>query len=211
MHPESSDKKTKYILEKIGGNSLSKDFYLAGGTALALQLGHRQSIDLDWFSGQDFLNEKIKKNLVLLGNFKLLSEEKDTIHGTLDEIRVSFFHYGYKLLFPLIKFENIDLADERDIAAMKIDAISSRGSKKDFIDLYFLLKKYSLAELIDFFEKKYKNIKYNKLHILKSFSYFDDAENEPMPMMIRDIEWGKIKEVITDKVKKLLDDEGLLK
>jgi len=211
MHPESIDKKTKYILEKIGGSFLTKDFYLAGGTALALQLGHRQSIDLDWFSGQDFLNEKIKKNLVLLGNFKLLSEEKDTIHGTLDEIRVSFFHYGYKLLFPLIKFENIDLADERDIAAMKIDAISSRGSKKDFIDLYFLLKNYSLVELIDFFEKKYKNIEYNKLHILKSLVYFDDAENEPMSMMIRDIEWGKIKEVITDKVKKLLDDEGLLK
>jgi len=206
MHPESIDKKTKYILEKIRGSSFAKDFYLAGGTALALQLGHRQSIDLDWFSGQDFSNEKIKKNLVLLGNFKLLSEEKDTIHGVLDEIRVSFFHYGYNLLFPLIKFENIDLADERDIAAMKIDAISSRGSKKDFIDLYFLLKNYSLAELTDFFEKKYKNIGYNKLHILKSLSYFDDAESDPTPVMIRDIEWGKIKEVIADKVKKLLDE-----
>jgi len=209
MHSESIDKKTRYILEKIGGSSFAKDFYLAGGTALALHLGHRQSIDLDWFSGQNFSNEKIKKNLALLGNFKLLNEEKDTIHGTLDEIRVSFFHYGYNLLFPLIKFGNIDLADERDIAAMKIDAISSRGSKKDFIDLYFLLKNYSLAELIDFFEKKYKNIEYNKLHILKSFSYFDDAESDPAPVMIQDIEWGKIKEVIADKAKKLLDDENM--
>ncbi|MFA4998416.1 MAG: nucleotidyl transferase AbiEii/AbiGii toxin family protein [Candidatus Paceibacterota bacterium] len=195
-------------MEKIGDSSLAKDFYLAGGTALALQLGHRQSVDLDWFSRQNFSNEKIKKDLALLGNFKLLSEEKDTIQGILDEIRVSFFHYGYDLLFPLIKFKSIDLADERDIAAMKIDAISSRGSKKDFIDLYFLLKKYSLAELIGFFENKYKNVEYNKLHILKSFSYFDDAESEPAPVVIQDIEWNKIKEVIADKAKKILD-EGL--
>lgn len=183
---------------------------MAGGTALALQLGHRQSIDLDWFSGQDFSNEKIKKNLVLLGNFKLISEENGTIHGALDEIRVSFLHYGYNLLFPLIKFENINLADERDIAAMKIDAVSSRGSKKDFIDLYYLFKKYSLAELIGFFEKKYKNIEYNKLHILKSLSYFDDAESDPTPVMVQDIEWGAIKKVIVDKVKKLLGESPIL-
>ena len=204
MYPESINSKTKRILEKIGSGPLARDFYLAGGTGLALQLGHRQSIDLDWFSEHDFSNEKIKKNLALLDNFKLLSEEKGTIHGTLNEIRVSFFYYGYKLLFPLINFTNINLADERDIAAMKIDAISSRGSKKDFIDLYFLLEKYSLSELIDFFEKKYRNIKYNKLHILKSLSYFDDAENEPMPTMIKEVEWKEIKDRIRVEVKKLI-------
>ncbi len=204
MYSETINSKTKCVLEKIRGSLLVRDFYLAGGTGLALQLGHRQSIDLDWFSEQNFSNEKIKNNLALLGSFKLLGEEKGTIHGTLDEIRVSFFYYGYKLLFPLIKFGNIDLADERDIAAMKIDAISSRGSKKDFIDLYFLSEKYSLTELIDFFEKKYKGIEYNKLHILKSLSYFDDAESEPMPIMVKEIEWEKIKDRIRVEVKKLI-------
>jgi len=204
MYPESINSKTKRILEKIGSGPLARDFYLAGGTGLALQLGHRQSIDLDWFSEHDFSNEKIKKNLALLDNFKLLSEEKGTIHGTLNEIRVSFFYYGYKLLFPLINFTNINLADERDIAAMKIDAISSRGSKKDFIDLFFLLEKYSLVELIGFFEKKYKGIEYNKLHILKSLSYFDDAENEPVPIMIKEVEWEKIKDRIRTEVKKMI-------
>ncbi len=204
MYSETINSKTKCVFEKIGGSPLVRDFYLAGGTGLALQLGHRQSIDLDWFSDQDFSNEKIKKNLALLGNFKLLSEEKGTIHGTLDEIRVSFFYYGYSLLFPLINFTNINLADERDVAAMKIDVISSRGSKKDFVDLYFLLEKYSLVELIDFFEKKYKGIEYNKLHILKSLNYFDDAESDPIPIMIREVEWEEIKDRIRAEIKKLI-------
>lgn len=206
MYSETISPKTKRVLEKIGSGFLVRDFYLAGGTALALQLGHRQSNDLDWFSEQDFLNEKIKKSVALLGNFKLLSEEKGTIHGTLNEIRVSFFYYNYSLLFPLIKFEGINLADERDIAAMKISAISSRGSKKDFIDLYFLLEKYPLTELIDFFEKKYKEIEYNKLHIFKSIIYFNDAENEPMPIMIKKVEWETVKEKIKAEVKKIISN-----
>lgn len=90
--------------------------------------------------------------------------------------------------------------DERDIAAMKIDAISSRGSKKDFIDIFFLLKKYSLEEIIEFFEKKYSEINYNKLHILKSLVYFADADNEPMPIMIQSIGWVEVKKDIEKKV-----------
>jgi hypothetical protein len=110
------------------------------------------------------------------------------------------------LLFPLIKFGGIKLADERDIAAMKIDAISSRGNKKDFIDLFFLLEKYSLTELIDFFEKKYKDIEYNKLHIFKSLVYFNDAESEPMPIMIKKAEWETVKEKIKAEVKKMVSN-----
>ena len=191
-------------MEKIGQSNIGKKFYLAGGTALAIKLGHRQSIDLDWFSRENFSNTDLKKELSGLGDFVLDNESEGTINGSLDQIRVSFFCYDYSQLFPLIQFERINLADERDIAAMKIDAISSRGSKKDFIDLYFLLEKYSLLELIDFFETKYKGIKYNKLHIFKSLVYFDDAENEPMPVMTQKAEWEKIKERIGVEVRKLI-------
>jgi hypothetical protein len=104
----------------------------------------------------------------------------------------------------LIDFEGVKLADERDIAAMKIDAASSRGSKKDFIDIYFLLKKYTLENLIGFFEQKYKDINYNKLHILKSFIYFEDAENEPMPKMIQEVDWDKVKQNIREKVNEIM-------
>jgi len=126
-----------------------------------------------------------------------LGEADGTLHVTVDHVMVSFFHYGYGLLFPPVKFEGLTLADERDIAAMKLDAVSSRGSRKDFIDIYELLKKHTLAE---FFEKKYAGIKYNMLHILKSLIYFDDADGEPPPMMLHDVGWDDIKQSISQAV-----------
>lgn len=200
MFSQAISQETKRVLEKITKTNIATDFYLAGGTALAIQLGHRESIDLDWFCQKDFSNQKIKGSLSELGNFKLYSEEDGTLHGELDSVKITFLRYKYNLLYPMVAFENIKLADERDISAMKIDAASSRGSKKDFIDLYFLLKKYSLADLISFFEKKFSNIEYNKLHILKSLIYFEDAENEPMPIMLENVDWEKVKEKLAKDV-----------
>lgn len=204
MFEQSISKETKLVLEKIGRNDLAEKFYLAGGTALAIALGHRESIDLDWFCQTDFSNQEIKAKLSKLGNFKVISESEGTVNGLLDEVRVSFLRYQYKLIFPLVAMGRVKLADERDIAAMKIDAISSRGSKKDFIDIFFLLKKYSLEEIIGFFQKKYAEIDYNKLHILKSLVYFMDADEEPMPIMIQSINWEKVKKDIKEKVNKLV-------
>jgi len=200
MFKQSISQGTRRVLEKVAQTDIATNFYLAGGTALAIQLGHRESIDLDWFCQKDFSNQKVKDNLSELGNFKLYSEEDGTLHGELDSVKITFLRYKYDLLYPVIAFENIKLADERDISAMKIDAASSRGSKKDFIDLYFLLKKYSLTDLISFFEKKFSNIEYNKLHILKSLIYFEDAENEPTPLMLEKVDWEKVKEKITKEV-----------
>jgi len=204
MFNQSVNNKTKLVLEKIAKSGLSDSFYLGGGTALAIQLGHRESIDLDWFSQNYFSNTAIKEKLSSLGKLGIVGEEDGTINATLDEVRVSFLRYKYSLLYPLIDFEGVKLADERDIAAMKIDAASSRGSKKDFIDIYFLLKKYTLENLIGFFEQKYKDINYNKLHILKSFIYFEDAENEPMPKMIQEVDWDKVKQNIREKVNEIM-------
>lgn len=204
MFEESISQETKLVLEKISQSDLAEKFYLAGGTALALQLGHRQSIDLDWFCETDFSNQEIKSRLSKLGKFKITSESAGTVNGLLDNVRVSFLRYQYKLLFPLVALGKVKLADERDIAAMKIDAVSSRGSKKDFIDIFFLLNKYSLAEIVGFFEKKYAEIDYNKLHILKSLIYFTDADDEPMPMMLRNINWEQVKKGIQEKVNKWL-------
>lgn len=204
MFNEAINAQTKRVLEKISQSEITSNFYLAGGTALAIQFGHRESIDLDWFSKNSFSNSQIKDVLSKLGKFELNSEDEGTIHGTLDDVKVSFLDYPYENIFPLISFQNIKLADERDIASMKIDAMSSRGSKKDFIDLYFLLKKYFISELFDFFETKYKNIHYNKLHILKSFAYFEVAEDEPMPKMIQEIKWEEIKAEISRKASEYL-------
>lgn len=200
MFSQTIEPKTKRILDKIVSSGISAQFYLAGGTALAIHLGHRMSIDLDFFSRSDFSIEKIKKELSLLGDVVVNDQEDGTLNASLDGVKISFLRYDYAQLYPYVVFENVNLADERDIAAMKIDAASSRGSKKDFIDLYFLLEKYSLVELIVFFEKKFSDIKYNKLHILKSLVYFSDAEAEPMPMMLKEVSWQKIKEKISQEV-----------
>lgn len=197
MHIESIDKKTIRVLEEIKKSGIARDFYLAGGTGLAMQLGHRLSVDLDWFSTKAFSAVKLKKELSHLGKLKITGEEPGTLHGVLDGVKISFFRYEYKPLFSFVDGGGIKIADARDIAAMKLDTISSRGSKKDFIDLYFLLQEYSLDDVIGFFEKKYHAIKYNKIHILKSLTYFENAESEPMPIMLKRVGWNNVKKVIT--------------
>jgi len=204
MYTETIDKRAKSVLAKIAKLDLIQNFYLAGGTALAIQLGHRESIDLDFFSRDKFSVHKLKYELSQVGNLSVDFEDEDTLNGMLDEVKISFFHYGYAQSFDLVPYEAIFLADERDIAAMKVDTISARGSKKDFVDIYFLLRKYSLAELIGFFEEKYKNIRYNKLHILKSLVYFDDADGNPDPVMLVDFDWEKIKVFLEKEVRNLL-------
>lgn len=195
---------TRRVLEKISVQHLADTFYLAGGTALAIHFGHRESIDLDFFSPEPFSLERLKRIIGLSGTYTLSQEEDGTLDGTLDNVKLTFLRYEYPLLYPLVDFLGVSLADERDIAAMKIDAISSRGSKKDFIDVYVLLEKYTLPEMIDFFEKKYSHIGYNKLHILKSLSYFVDAEEEPMPKMLQAISWDEVKRKISEEAKKMV-------
>lgn len=205
MHAETIKNETRGVLEKIVRSSLADDFYLAGGTGLALSLGHRESIDLDWFCERDFSGKKMKDGLSVLGDFVVESEDEGTLHGTLDQVKITFLRYPYEVLFPLLDFEGAKVADERDIAAMKMDAVSSRGSKKDFIDLYFLLEKYSLGELFEFFEKKFAHLKYNKLHILKSLTFFEDAQDEPMPRMIQEVEWEVVKKKMKQEAKGYLE------
>ena len=204
MHSEAIDEKTKRIFTKISKCDFIQNFYLAGGTALAIQLGHRESIDLDFFSNKKFKVADLKKRLSEIGNYSLDSEDERTLNGSLDNVKLSFFYYGYDQLCSFVDFEGVKLADERDIAAMKVDAISSRGTKKDFIDLYFLLKKYHPLDLIGFFEKKFSNIKYNRIHILKSLTFFKDAENTPMPIMLNDVDWETVKRKIISEFKKML-------
>lgn len=204
MHAETISRKTKRVLEKIEDSGAAKDFYLAGGTALAIQLGHRESIDLDFFSKKVFSVSSMERKIGSLGKFVLNFKDKGTLDGVCDGVKISFFHYDYKMLYRPVKFGKIKLADKKDIACMKIDAISSRGSKKDFIDLYFLLQEYGLSELISLFEKKYKEIKFNKLHILKSLTYFEDAEKEPTSVMLKKVLWERVKGKIEKEAKALV-------
>ena len=131
MDFEVLEVKTKKALEKIGESKIFADFYMAGGTALALQLKHRQSIDLDWFSQKPIETRKVIELLSKLGNLSVQYESEDTLHMILDEVKISVFYYPYNLIKPFVLYaEGVFLANEIDIACMKLQAISSRGAKK---------------------------------------------------------------------------------
>ena len=195
MHEETLSKNTAIVLEKIA--PLVNSFYLAGGTALALELGHRISIDLDFFTEDSFSTSVLVEKLKTIGKLKVEDQSDRTLNGSLDGVKISFFNYQYKLTFPTIEYKGVSLADERDIAAMKIVAVSGRGTKKDFVDLFVLLKIYSLEAILEFFNEKYKECNYNIVHISKSLTYFLDAYKNPDPEMLVTYNWNEIKKYIT--------------
>lgn len=206
MHPETLSKETNTVLNLIK-DSVS-EFYLAGGTALALELGHRISVDLDFFCIEDFSTREIIDRLKNKGSLNITSQDKDTLNGSLDDVKISFFKYPYNLLFSTKEYQGVKLADERDIAAMKILAISDRGSKKDFVDLFVLLKMYKLQDILKFFNEKYKDYNYNMLHILKSLTYFFDADLDLEPVYINPISWSEVKKYIQNIVSDYLKSQN---
>jgi len=184
---------------------ISRHFYLGGGTALALHIGHRYSQDFDFFSSEEFNNEWLKQALSTVGILKVFQDKKGTLEGMLRNSRFSFFYYPYPLLRPLVQFENIKLASVTDTALMKLSALSSRGSKKDFIDLYSLRDSLVWKSLMRNFEKKYRGTGYNLYHILKSLAYFVDAEAEPMPRMIIPCQWPQVQDYFFHVQQQLID------
>jgi predicted nucleotidyltransferase component of viral defense system len=190
--PEEQLKLFKLLSEEL----FIREFYLAGGTCLALYLGHRQSYDFDFFIPADFNTSQIINILTGIGRYERDNEEKNTINGMLNSVRVSFFGYKYDMIEDFGSYRGIRLAGIRDIAAMKLEAIAGRGSKKDFVDMYFLLKQFSLKEIFSFHALKYGVGLNNQYHHLKSLVYFADADAEAMPLMTQPLEWGRIKNQI---------------
>jgi len=206
MFEQVLSKNAKKSLATLGESGLLRDAYLAGGTALALQIGHRISVDLDFFTSKEFNgNIFVRKLKKLIPDFQLERMAAGTVLGNINKIRFSFFFYDYPLLFKKHNLSGIKIADIKDIAPMKIAAISDRGTKRDFIDLYFIIKMekvLSLDEILRLYDKKFGLLKQNKIHILKSLCYFDDAEQEPMPKMLKDVSWKEVKKFFEEEIKK---------
>src|SRR3989344_3510692 len=151
---------SKNILAILGGSDILKEAYLAGGTALALHIGHRISVDFDFFAREEF-NENffIQKLAELPLNFRLEKVAPGTIFGYLDETRFSLFFYKYPLLAKPHRFLDLSVLDIKDIAPMKLAAISARGTKRDFVDLYFITaadKLFALEEVFNLYDRKFE-------------------------------------------------------
>jgi len=204
MPQEIISKKTKDNLEILIREGILKSFYLAGGTGVALQLKHRVSLDLDFFTKKDVDDKILIQKIKTWCKLSIERETENTLIGIFNGTRVSFLKYDYPLLFDLKQIEGIRVADLRDIGCMKIDAISSRGMKRDFVDLFFICKELiSLKSLLSLFKRKYKSVNYNMMHILKSLMYFEDAENNPTPKMIVHVSWQEIKNFFQQEIRKI--------
>ena len=200
------------LLKRITAAPPVPESYLAGGTALAMMLGHRHSIDFDWFSPNMFAPEVVAESLSALGTLDFSETKMGTFHGFVDGIRVTWLYYPNPLLEELITLPGVpglSLASLIDIALMKWAALSSRGSRKDFLDLYFIANAgLEIKTLYPLLARKFPDAKINRYHMVKSLSFFDDAEYEPWPVMEKPAGWEDVKDYFL-KQQKLLMEESL--
>jgi hypothetical protein len=194
---------TETTLSLLRDAHLLDDFYLAGGTGLALQFGHRLSLDLDFFANEQFDEEVLLQRVQALVGFTLSAKAPYTIHATVQKTKVSFLGYAYPMLFPTNPFLDVAVADPRDIACMKVSAIASRGTKRDFVDLYLCAERFGLKEILRLFDQKYVQTHYSRIHILKSLTFFDDADKDPVPHMLVTLDWDEVKQYFLREASRL--------
>lgn len=199
------EQKRRALLPLFG--TFKNDFYLAGGTALALQLGHRDSIDFDFFTGVSFepseLFQKIEQNFISHQLVKI-QDEPSTLTITVDkDIKLSFFSYPYPLVSSFIETDHFFMASLEDIGPMKLSAITSRSVLKDYIDLYFILQQLDLPQLLSLTQRKLPTIDPNL--ILKSLVYYEDVQEEPIKFKNgHAVTFQQVKNFLSETVKQYL-------
>jgi len=196
MHTETLPPRSRQTLDWLARQSAPalRNWILAGGTGLALQIGHRISEDFYFFRTDAIDVRSLHDLFKAYGAYETLQEAKHTLTVRLDQTKLSFFCVRDPFLFSGLPYRFFTIADITDIALMKIAAISGRGSRKDFIDLFFILSgSLSLRQIMELTTKKYGANRVNRYHLLKSLTYFDDAEREPMPQMLRSVDWDACK------------------
>lgn len=209
-HYETLPPNTKKALDFFSAEKWIKKskWYLAGGTALALQAGNRKSFDLDFFTtDKDFDEKKLLARFIGNKYWSTDVEEKNTIYGQLFKAKVSFIAYPFFIPKQEFLWHNSARVLSRiDIAVMKITAISQRGKKRDFFDLYWCAKNIeSLENIIKRLNVQYPSIAHNYHHILKSLVYFEDAESDPDPEIYFNADWKKVKNFFTKEIPLIAD------
>jgi nucleotidyltransferase AbiEii toxin of type IV toxin-antitoxin system len=206
LHLEILTEQQQEVLRRLGPVATEEGFYLAGGTSIALVLGHRQSDDFDWFLEGDIpdplsLARRIQEKGI---SFVTGQIARGTLYGTVHGVRVSFIEFRYGLLDSFILWPDFGcrLAGLKDLACMKLSAIAQRGARKDFIDLYALLREgLSLADMLGWYQEKF-NVR-EVGHVVYSLAYFADAEAEPMPRMIWNADWRQVKQTVQEATRRI--------
>jgi len=200
-------KDTIRALKLVSNISIVKKSYLAGGTALALHLGHRISVDLDFFTPQIFDEKTLSAQLKQLLEYKEDGMAWRTVWGKVLNTKFSLFYYEYPLIKKTTPFEGVQIISKEDIAAMKIHALEDRGAKRDFIDLYFLAKEFSLEQMLMFYDKKYGILQEHLYAIVRSLNYFTDAELDDNPKMLIPVSWKEVKKFFQSQAIKIAKNQ----
>ena len=199
------DHSTLDLIADLQSKQYLKDFHLAGGTALAIGLGHRRSVDIDLFTTFDFDTAALQEQLYHDFQFSVHYSAPNTLKGSIRGIQIDCLAHRYPLVAAPVAEEGITILSTQDIIAMKLNAVSASGQRvKDFIDIYFLLQKYSLREMLSFYSQKYSLN--NEAIVLKSLIWFEDAVLSDWPVMIREprLSWAQVKKSLNKAVREYL-------
>lgn len=202
LHTETVEQHTLELLRSLMRLPELDGFLLVGGTSLSLQIGHRISVDIDLFSTAKFDSERLLD--ILREQYEVDISDKGirTLNLRLNGVKTDILHYPYPLLQQSLEVDGIRMMSRRDICAMKLGAISGRAEKKDFYDLYFLLKEYRFSEMLEFYRTKFSTD--DIFHILKSVTYFTEADSSPQPNLLEKITWMEVKRTIQREVRSYL-------
>jgi hypothetical protein len=208
MHNECFPKRGWKVLGAIADIMASYKAVLAGGTALALHIGHRESVDLDFFTGVPFRVDSFIAAIRKSGlAFRILSEGQEHVIVAIDDIKVSLFLYDYPFIGKVSQYKGVRVAGILDIAAMKAIAISQRGTKRDFVDMYLILQNLPFHKIAKHMVQRFGKERVNPILIGKSLVYFADAESNPDPKYKGAIvEWDKVKGFFKTHVKQFVLD-----
>jgi Nucleotidyl transferase AbiEii toxin, Type IV TA system len=200
LHRATVHPATLELLNNIMAKPALSGFYLAGGTSLALQIGHRVSVDLDLFGHRPFETQEILDELSDLAPLSIMAQSKNILILDVQGVKVDFVNYRYQLVAEPLLLEGLRLLTLPDIGAMKLAAIAGRGRKRDFYDLFFLLRQYSLDELMGFYLKKFDDG--SEFMVARSLVYFEDADqDDEIKLLGKPIKWETVKETIQQLVK----------
>lgn len=204
-------KETKIALDFFSKQDwlANSNWYLAGGTALALQTGNRKSLDLDFFTtDKDFDVDKLLSNFDNNPEWEITTQEKNTVYGALFGAKISFIAYPFFIPEDAyLNYGSVRILEKSNIAIMKIIAVSQRGKKRDFFDLYWCAKNIMpLWDMIGRLKKQYPNTAHDYHHILKSLVYFNDAEEDIDPKVYFDASWKEVKKFFETEVPKIMQN-----
>jgi len=195
------ESRTFEVLEELMEVKELSNFALVGGTNLSLRFGHRVSVDLDLFTNTRFFPDEVFKGI--LNKFPSvikINQRGQSLWLNIENIKVDIILHEYPYLEDVETISGIRFLSVKDIIPMKLEAMASRGVKKDFWDIYELLKHFSLLEMQDFYERKYVNSDFG--HVLLSMTYFKDAEiQKENPIALNGVTWAEVKEKMLNTVR----------